>query len=267
MFDYHVHTDFSADCSMPMEKAVEKAISIGIKEMAFTDHIDFDYPDEDFNFFVDYDQYLPHFMKVKEKYKDQISLKLGVEVGMQPHVYEKNADLIQKYPFDFILASTHVVQNLDMHNGEYFDGKTANEANLGYYQDVLHAIQNFDHFNVYGHLDLVKRYRKFINLNEINYHDYLDILDEIFKALISKGKGIEINTSGYRYGIESSLPDLQLIRRYKELGGEIITTGSDAHHPDHIADYFESIYILLEKAGFKYVTTFENQKPIFNKIP
>lgn len=266
MFDYHVHSEYSADCTMPMEEAIEKAILLGIKELAFTDHIDLDYPDEKFDFFVDYHQYVPHFQELKEKYKSKIKLRLGVEIGLQEHVYEPSEELILAHPFDFILASTHVVQKKDLHNGEYFDGKTANEANLGYYQAVLHGIENFSHFSVYGHIDLIKRYRKFFNLREINYQDYLDIVDQILKALIYKGKGIEINTSGYRYGIENSLPDLQLISRYKELGGEIITTGSDAHHVNHIGDQFEIVYALLQKAGFKYITTFENQKPIFNKF-
>ena len=102
MFDYHVHTNYSGDCQMPMEDAIQKGITLGLKELCFTDHIDFDYPDSKFDFSVDYNKYIPHFMEAKEKYKDKITLRLGIEIGLQSHVYEKCSDIIAAFPFDWI---------------------------------------------------------------------------------------------------------------------------------------------------------------------
>ena len=100
----------------------------------------------------------------------------------------------------------------------------------------------------------------------MNLSEFSEKIDEILKLLISKGKGIEVNTSGLRYGVGSPHPSFEIIQRYHSLGGEIITIGSDAHKPEHIGYKFDTAYELLDKAGFKYVTIFKNRKPDFIKL-
>lgn len=266
MFDYHVHTNFSSDSQMSMEEAAIKAIEIGLEEIVFTDHMDLLYPPVSYPIWdIDYDAYMKEFFNVKEKYKNKINIVLGVEVGLQPHSIQKSLELINKYPFDFIIASTHVVDFQDLADGVFYRGKSKRQAYIRYFEETLNFIKTFDTFCVYGHLDIVKRYGNYENKN-LDEKLYWDLIDEILKLLIQKEKGIEVNTSGYRYGLELTHPDPDILKRYYELGGEILTIGSDAHSTEYIAHMFKPTLEMLKSIGFRYLTRFENLKPLFVKI-
>ena len=140
--------------------------------------------------------------------------------------------------------------------------KTAYEL---YFTEMLKNINTIDKFCVYGHIDFISRYGIYKD-NSLKYRDYSDLIDEVLKTLINKNKGIEINTSGYRYKLNQTYPQYDILKRYKELGGEIITIGSDAHTPDYVGDHFEVAYEMLVKSGFKYITRFKNLKPSFTAI-
>jgi histidinol-phosphatase (PHP family) len=260
--DYHTHSNFSSDSEAPMEFMIEKAIALGLKEIALTDHLDYDYPDPAFPFLIDYNDYYKTLYHLKEKYKNSIKIIFGVEIGLQPHLKQKIEEFCKNTDLDFIIGSTHVVDQLDLYNGDFSNGKTQYQMYLRYFEDVLDNIHIHDHFNVYGHIDYINRYGNFDN-TLLNYIDYKDIIDELLKSLIDKEKGIELNTSGYRYKLGQTHPQFSILKRYKELGGEIITVGSDAHKPEDIASHFETAYNLLKEANFKYITLFEKQKPKF----
>ncbi len=263
--DYHTHCNFSSDSETPMEDMIIKAIELGLKEIALTDHVDLDYPNYELDFSIDYNDYNKVFYNLKEKYKDKIKLLLGIEIGLQPHLKQRLVDIYNSVDFDFVIASTHVVDRLDLYNGDFYKNKSKEEAYQLYFEDVLNNIHIHNNFNVYGHLDYIIRYGDFEN-KALDYNDYKDIIDEILKALIDKGKGIEINTSGYRYKLNQTHPQIEVLKRYKELKGEIITVGSDAHKPQDIAAYFDVAYSLLKQVGFKYITLFEKCNPKFISI-
>lgn len=261
--DYHTHSNFSLDSDAPMENMIISAISKGLNEIAFTDHVDFDkrYP------FTDYNQYIPYIIDLKEKYKDRINVVFGVEIGLE----NKWSDLInpfsQQFPFDFIIGSSHAVQTKDLYfdQKEFFSDKTKYEAYSIYFNELYKNILNCPNFNVYGHMDFVSRYGMYDD-NSLQYADYKDIIDQILKKIISDGKGIEINTSGFRYGIDAVYPSMDILRQYKNLGGEILTCGSDSHTVSGVGAYIDYAYELAKAVGFKYITTFKNQKPEFVKI-
>ncbi|WP_341877017.1 histidinol-phosphatase HisJ family protein [Defluviitalea saccharophila] len=263
--DYHVHSSFSSDSSEEMENQIKTAISLGLKQIAFTDHIDYDYPDKAFPFMIDYNQYLKVFDGLKEKYKNQIDMILGVEIGFQPHVVKQIEEVLSQYPFDFVICSTHVCDRLDLYNGDFFKGKNQKNAYLRYFECVLYNVKNFFNYDVYGHIDYINRYGNYEN-RILSYEDYKDIIDSILKTIIDLGKGIEINTSGFRYGLGYANPQLSILKRYKELGGKIITIGSDAHSSKDIASHFNEAYKLLEAAGISEITLFRNRKPYFVKL-
>ena len=93
------------------------------------------------------------------------------------------------------------------------------------------------------------------------------MIDEILRKLVSLGKGIELNTGGFKYGLGHPHPTEEIIRRYRELGGEIITVGADAHKPEHVAFDFAKVPSILKEAGFTHYTVFKNRKPEFILIP
>lgn len=261
MFDYHMHSNFSADCDTPMEETVEAAIQKGLKEICFTEHIDYDYPDPTIEFELDVDGYDQNIKQLQQKYKDKISIKKGVEIGVQPHILDRYHKLLNEETFDFVICSLHAADKKNLHRGDFFTNRTAEEAYALYYEELLYCVQNFDHYNILGHLDLVKRYKSLTG--DADFHD---IIQNIFKTIIPKGKGIEVNTSGFAYGLNSAMPSTDILTLYKQCGGEMITVGSDAHEATHVAHRFKEIYSLLETIGFKYIATFENQKPTFHPI-
>lgn len=263
--DYHVHTSFSSDCNEAMENQINAAISLGLKEIALTDHVDYDYPDIGFPFMIDYGEYTKEFNKLKEKYINQINIILGVEIGFQPHVINDIENFLIQYPFDFIICSTHVCDKLDLYNGDFFKDKEQKNAYLRYFECVLDNIKTFSSYDVYGHIDYINRYGNYKN-KILSYQDYKDIIDSILNIIIKSDKGIEINTSGYRYGLGHTNPQFPILKRYKELGGKIITVGSDSHRSQDICSYFDKAYDILKEAGFSEITVFKNRKPSFIKI-
>lgn len=260
--DYHTHTNFSCDSEAPMEDMILSAIDKGLKEIAFTDHVDFCEHYEE----SDYNKYMPVFNGFKEKYADKIKLTFGVEIGLENPIAEKIDNFSQSFPFDFVIGSSHSVCGFDLYFDDFFTGKTKKEAYTIYFEEMLKNVKSINNFNVYGHMDFISRYGTYGD-NSLLYKDYSDLIDEVLKVLIEKGKGIEINTSGYRYGINQTYPQFDILKRYKELGGEIVTVGSDSHTTSGIADHFEVAYDMLDRAGFKYLSLFRNRKPEFVKLP
>jgi histidinol-phosphatase (PHP family) len=268
LFDYHVHTTYSSDGRMTMETLCKQAIKLGLKEIAITDHIDMDWPVPGYTSFdiETLKQYLSDIEKMKKKFKGQLIIKKGIEIGLQPHILDQCTNVIREYPFDFIIASIHIVDRTDPYLGDFYNNKTKEESYRRYYEEVLALIESYDAFNVLGHLDYIKRYSPFL----VEEGDHLlcrSIVDDILKTLIRKEKGLEVNTSGYRHASKTTMPHPDIIHRYWKLGGRIITLGSDAHSPEYLGLGFDAALKEIKKAGFTALTTFTNQKPYFSPIP
>lgn len=262
--DYHMHTSFSIDSEAPMEDMINSAISKGMSEIAITDHVDFD---EKYYPLPDYTEYIDFFNNLQYKYRDKIKLTFGVEIGLENKWSDKINPFADKYDFDFIIGSSHAVQTLDLYfdQKEYFKNKSKKEAYTIYFEELLKNIDSCPRFNVYGHMDFVSRYGMYED-NSLEYGDYSDLIDMCLKSLIGKNKGIEVNTSGFRYGINGTYPSFTILKRYKELGGEIITAGSDSHKVSDVADHIDYAYSLIKETGFKYISVFRKQQPQFIKI-
>ena len=264
--DYHVHTHFSDDCSEKMHDMIKSAVSMGLKEVALTDHVDFDYPDPEWPFVIDYQKYYDEFKKLKEEYSSSIDLLLGIEVGLQPHVKQDVQELISSYPFDFVIGSVHSADRMDFCRDTFFKDKSQHECYMRYFENVLENIDIYKGmFDVLGHMDLIVRYGGYES-KILEYGMFSDIMDEILSRLISNGQGIEVNTSGFRYGLGRVHPHPSIINRYKQLGGKIITVGSDAHKKEDICADFDSAYETLKDLGFKSICSFKSRKHSFIDI-
>ncbi|MFD1336923.1 histidinol-phosphatase [Oceanobacillus iheyensis] len=261
MFDFHMHSNFSADGDFEMEAMVQSAIQKGLKEICFTDHLDIDYPDKDWDFTFDPVRYTETIEQLQEKYQNKITILKGVEVGVQPHVLHATADFVNSLQPDFVICSMHATRGTDLHSGEFFQEKSIETAFRQYFEELYACIQKFDSYQVLGHVDLVRRYAKQTSKDEC-----FDILESILKLVINQGKGIELNTSGFKYGLEAGLPSKEILELYHQLGGEILTIGSDAHRPNEISQSFRQSLELLQSIGFNYITSFEEQVPKFTSI-
>ncbi len=257
--DYHMHTSFSDDSVLPMQEAVEQAISLGIDEICFTDHINAVYGYSDCNC----PSYLKEINRCRELFKDKINIKFGMEFGLQSQLCKYYETLFNNYDFDFIILSVHLINNLDLWNQEFQSGKTQEQYNREYYEELLKIVQNYDDYSVLGHMDLIRRYDR---VGEYPFENIRDIVEEILKHLIENGKGIEVNTSSFRYGLQDLMPSRDILKLYKKLGGEIITIGSDSHRAEHIGYKIPFIHEQLKYLGYKHFCTFDKMVPAFHEL-
>lgn len=260
MFDFHMHSNVSFDGKASAEAMVAAAVNKGLKEICFTDHLDYDpsQPADTFTFKTE-----NYNLAYEGLHHPDIKIRLGMEFGMLPdnsHTLKKD---LGRRNFDFVIGSAHFAENLDIYFPPYWEGKTVDEAEQRYFAEVLTCVQNHDDFDVLGHLTYPGKVASNPSHRPVCYEQHKEVVDEIFKVLISKGKGLEVNTSGMdRCG--AYLPDVIYLRRFKELGGQIVTVGSDAHDTVRIGQHcFEACAIVKEIFGF--VCTFENRQPIFHK--
>ena len=252
VIDYHMHTHFSGDSEANPREHVLKAIEMNLDEICFTDHRDFDYPIDSFE--LDVENYYQEIQSLKEEFKDQIKIKWGIEMGLDLDHQEEIENLIQQYPFDFVIGSIHVI-----HYGEFFKGKTKEQAHREFFEETLKCVKAFDCFNVLGHLDYIVRYGPYED-KTVDHQKYQDIIDEIFKTLIQKGKGIEGNTSGYRDLKTCGFPNFEQVQRYYDLEGRIITIGTDSHTSERVGENCLNVAKKYQEIGFDDVSTFTQRK-------
>ena len=285
--DYHIHSEFSDDSRELMEKQIEKAIELGLDEICFTDHVDYgikkdwdegdiewrggdgmnyDISEKDPLANVNYPEYFGKLLRMKETYKGRISIKQGLEFGIQSITIKQFEDLFRKFEdkLDFILLSMHQINNLEFWTQDFQKGKTQKQYNEEYYKEILNVMKQFGHYSVLAHLDLIVRYDK----NGIYpFEELKDIIAEILKLAIKDNKGIEVNTSSWHYGLKDTQPSMAILKLYKDLGGKIITVGSDAHSTKYLADHIKDAYsILKDEIGFEEICTFEHMSPSFYKL-
>ena len=285
--DYHIHCEFSDDSRTPMEEQVERAIELGLDEICFTDHVDYgikkDWDEGNIEYRggdgmssskeemdpianVDYPKYFEKLDRMREIYKGKITVKNGLEFGIQTITVDKFEKLFDRYKdiLDFVLLSMHQVDNLEFWTQDFQRGRTQKEYNEKYYQEIYDVQKVFKNYSVLAHLDLLGRY------DEQGFYPFElveDMIAEILKLAIADGKGIEVNTSSWHYGLPDTQPSRKILRLYKDLGGKIITVGSDAHVTKFLADHLDDAYaILKDEIGFTEICTYDHMQPVFHKL-
>ena len=284
--DYHLHTEFSDDSRELMENQIERAIELGLDEICFTDHVDYgikkDWSEGDIKYRhgagistpveqlapfanVDYPAYFEKLHRMKKIYSDRICIKQGLEFGVQTGTIEKFENLFARYEteLDFVLLSIHQLDNMELWTQDYQKKHTRKEYNELYYRELYNVMQQYKHYSVLAHLDLIVRYDR---QGRYPFKLVEDQVAEILKLAIRDGKGIEINTSSWHYGLDDTMPSGDLLRLYHDLGGKIITIGSDGHTTEYVGDHYDDAAEILKSIGFKEIATFEKMQPIFHKL-
>ncbi len=261
-YDYHTHTAFSDDSDTPMTDMLDQAVRLGLAEIAVTDHYDPGYPDPEFPFEPDFEGYHRALEENQEVYANRIRIVKGLEIGILETELDRCRAAAEAYDYDYIIGSFHCALGEPLYNGHFYDDKTPRQAFIDYFQYVVDNIRRFDGYSCLGHLNLVSRYAE----ADADFRDYGDLVEEVFKIIIPQGKGIELNTSSFKYNMRCSCPSEEILRMYRQMGGEIITIGSDAHTPDRIADHFGDAEEYLRSLGFRYTSVFRQRKPDFVKL-
>ena len=295
-YDFHLHSCFSSDCDTPIQDIIRVASEKGLSAICLTDHYDMDFPDnpDGLSFELDVDGLINMVRELRDVVSTQsygslegfgnLDVRVGLEQGVMPSTCSKLSSYSKEHRgLDFIIASSHVVDGMDPYYPEcwrYPDGslKDVKTLYMKYFEDMLYNVQHFDDYNVYGHIDYIFRYGPqnapndvFEKVNSEVFADkwfpvVKDIIHEILSTIIQKGKGIEINTGSLYRDLDYMHPHPLILSMYKELGGEILTVGSDAHDTEHIGYAFEEAVALAKSVGFKQLCTFERMKPVYHDI-
>lgn len=261
MFDFHMHSKVSFDGKSAAKDMVDAAAGAGLQEICFTDHLDYDPKGLLQGGAFDTQAY-------NETYNDlrhpDVIIRRGAEFGMLPDNRETFLQDMQRRHFDFVIGSVHFVDDIDIYLPEFWEHKTMEQAELRCLEQTLECVKAHDGFDVLGHLTYPSKAQANPTRRPIAYDAYRDIIDCILQTLVDKGIGIEVNTSGMDVcGVY--LPTRDYLRRFKELGGQIVTVGSDAHHTSRVGQYCDDACRMVADI-FGYVCTFADRKPIFHKL-
>ncbi len=279
--DYHVHCEFSDDSVYPLLAVCRDAADLGLAEICFTDHVDYGIkPDVDefrrdpscapivdgepvTN--VDYPRYFAAIDEAREKFAGELTIKAGLELGVQSHRVDQNHALFKAWEdkLDFVICSIHEVGDLEFWTGDFQRGRTQAEYNMAYYEELLRVVQTFKDYSVLGHLDLIRRYDP---AGEFPFEKTRDVVAAILEQVIADGKGIELNTSSFRYGLPDLQPSCDVLRLYRDLGGRVLTLGSDSHKPEHLGAHIEECHGRLRELGFTEFCTFDRLHPSWHAL-
>ena len=261
--DCHVHSRISADAEVSMAELAKLAVEAGLDEVCFTDHVE---PKAGFGAEMDWEALRAEFESAQNAMGHQIRLHLGMELGDAPWDFEAAERLVREASeLDFIIGSIHcLTPEMGGMNLYHYAPADDREAYLGIenYLSQLRKLVDWGKFTVLGHLTVPLRYYFRRGLTHISFDPYEDEVREILKTLIQKGCGMELNTN---LG-DDPVPGAKWLRMYRELGGELITLGSDTHKPNAIGKGIREGQKLLKACGFDRFCTFEGQRPVWHTL-
>jgi len=247
--DLHNHTRFSFDSEITMEQTVQTAAKRNIDILGFSDHLDFARDDPGCEYYNPSEQF-----RVFAQLRDESNIELycGIEASYEDYYYDRTLNIINKYPFDFVIMSVHFVNNtvISQWISEIEDGKDRVESvdYSPYFRHMIELAGKAD-FDILGHIDYYKKYSKFSHTG--TFDRYRDYYEKIIETIVSRGSILEINTSGLRYDCHEQFPEERILELYKDAGGEVISTGSDSHTQSHIGFGLDKAEVLIRKYNFK----------------
>lgn len=256
--DYHMHSRNSCDSNATMAEMCAIALKRGLREIAFTEHYDLN-PADQCPGFYDPARFFEQIDAARAEFAPQgLTIRAGVEAG-EPHLYrEAQQQVFERWPYDVVLGSLHWIGDHNVFDPAYYETRTPAEAFGPYFAELIEMIDGGG-FEVLAHVDVFKRigfdvYRQF------DTRAWEDLYRPVWRACIERGIAVEINTAGWRRDVREPHPALESLRWYREMGGELLTLGSDAHRPDHVAYRFDDAITLAREAGFARVCTFEQRQ-------
>ncbi len=269
-YDCHLHTDFSTDSSTPMESQLQQAKRIGLKGVCITDHMDYDFPEEEYphaaNPFV-FDP-VPYQKQIKgmQKKFPELEIFTGVECGLQnnPHTREQLNQLMALGNWDFRIGSVHLIDGRDPYSPAFWEDRDPVECLRLFFEQTYENILSFHDFDSLGHLDYAVRYAP----ADYQYRPeaFMDIVDAILAFLVKKDIALEVNTSGLKTAQAAPNPHWDILRRYVQSGGRLITLGSDAHSPEYVGYRFSDMAKKIREIGLQEYVVYQNCRPVFYEI-
>ncbi len=262
MLDYHVHSEFSVDCKVPMAESCRAAVAAGVTEIAFTDHVDHEPSDIGFGYYRA-EEYLRAVDASRRQFDGQLTVLAGAEVDFNTGIARDVERFLADHAgaFDLVIGSVHYARTP---TGpvpifpEYFAGRTLGDVFRPYYAEVLASVET-GWFDTIGHLDIPKRYAP------ASHRDYdplafREALAPVFAAMIRTETAFEINTSGLRQTPKASMPGPSIVRWYVDAGGSLITTGTDSHAAQTVGAGLPVTLDMLALCGVEALAAFRGRR-------
>ncbi len=265
LVNYHFHSVCSFDAEYPLADMCRAAKETGVEILCLTDHCELidehGAPCDDYSWAAVDEQ----LALVREKFPE-LTIRRGIELGQavsRPNAAEK---VLEEPGIDFVLGSMHVSPGGQDYYWIQYESRRHCYDLIEEYLNCLLALSRTDYLDSLAHLTYPLRYMRGRAGFDVDFTPYDDLVREILKNLVERGKALELNTSGYRNNNGEPMPPAYVLKMYRELGGDLITIGSDAHEPQHMASGLEQGMALLAQCGFRYVACYENRKPVQRKI-
>ena len=266
MIDTHTHCTHSHDGKVGPEVMIDRAIELGMEYVALTDHYDAELtllPEFAFIRQIDLDRHFKELAELKERYAGKIQVGVGIECGYMKEADDIYLKTLAPFDIDITINSVHTVEYEDCYLKSYFDKRTKYSAYEAYLKVVRESLDCPYHYDSVGHIGYVVRKSIYPDKN-LYYADHADLIDDILKTLIAKGKALEVNSQSK--GVYDFLPTKEILLRYKELGGELLTFGSDAHLLERLGEKYSLVTDYLKSIGFKHVFKYLAHKPVAVKL-
>ena len=256
--DCHLHTAaFSCDARATLDGLIARAQQIGLDLLTTTEHVDFDPRDGCYGHY-DQARHMAQRAWVRERSFGRLQVLIGVEIDYQSRYEGAARGFLDGAAYDFVMGSVHYTEDAFVFGPAFF--AAPERVSYGaYFEQALRAVRS-GLFDVLGHLDIVKRYGV-EHYGPFQPACYAEQIDALLRACVETGTGIEINTSGYRGPPREPFPSLPVLRRYRELGGELLTVGSDAHSVEDLGRDIPLAIELAQQAGFRRIAAFVDRQP------
>jgi histidinol-phosphatase (PHP family) len=267
LVDYHCHTNFSSDSHALMSDQCRAAIHKGVRQIAFTEHEDYN-PRDTTSFFFKHAEYMKELARCREQFGSELTIRAGIEVS-EPHLHAaRAAEVLARHDWDFVLGSLHWIGDGEINTFEdqfWLYRGDWRQSLRDYFTEMIALARDGD-FDILSHIDYPARYGAKHYREEYDIGEYEDIVREVLRHVIARGKGIEINTSPWRRGLPNPNPPAAVVKWYRDMGGEILTLGSDSHAPKDVGAGIERAMDIARAAGFTRIAVFEQRKAIFVEI-
>jgi histidinol-phosphatase (PHP family) len=266
--DAHLHTDQSPDSRVPVDVYAAQALERGIAELAITDHVDFDARDPAYGYttFADRERVV---RDAAERWGPRgVTIRFGAELTYNRSWESDLRRHMARHAYDFTIGSVHDWPGSPYRRsgiGSWVAERPLDEVVAPYYDEVIAAARS-GLFDTIGHLDVVKRYlHPYVTAADLAAR--ADLLEPVLEAIVESGVALEVNTSGLRHPSAETYPSAAVVERFRELGGERVTVGSDAHRPDWFAYRLADAYRIIEDAGFGELAFRRGAGPVSIPLP